>query len=120
MIEANRVTLLSGKIEEIIVPTPGGTGQDIARCASCKVAVWSNYNLGGALRKHIHFIRVGTLDLSDKMPPVVYIYICSKQPWVNLSKDTPQFDEIYNFDATWSKQAMRRRAKLQEEIAIKA
>ena len=47
MIEANRVTLLSGKIEEIIVPTPGGTGQDIARCASCKVAVWSNYNLGG-------------------------------------------------------------------------
>ena len=120
MIEANRVTLLSGKIEEIIVPTPGGTGQDIARCASCKVAAWSNYNLGGALRKHIHFIRVGTLDLSDQMPPDIHIYICSKHPWVNLSKDTPQFDEIYNFDATWSKQAMRRRAKLQEEIAIKA
>ena len=72
------------------------------------------------MRKHIHFIRVGTLDLSDQMPPDVHIYICSKQPWVNLSKDTPQFDEIYNFDATWSKQAMRRRAKLQEEIAIKA
>ena len=120
MIEADRVTLVTGEVEEITVPTPGGTGQDIARCALCKVAVWSNYNLGWALRKYIHFIRVGTLDILDQMPPDVHIYTCSKQPWVCLPKDAPQFDEIYDFDLTWSKQALERRGKLKEALRFSA
>tara|TARA_R110002051_G_scaffold83650_9_gene148321 strand:+ start:3473 stop:3925 length:453 start_codon:yes stop_codon:yes gene_type:complete len=120
LIEADRVTLVSGEIEEITVPTPGGTGQDIARCALCKVAVWSNYNLGGPLRKYIRFIRVGTLDIQDQMPPSVHIYTCSKQPWFSLPDDALQFDEIYNFDTTWSKDARERRVKLQQAIGLSA
>ncbi|MGI9355668.1 MAG: GFA family protein, partial [Rhizobiaceae bacterium] len=93
--EAHRVTLVSGEIEEITVPTPSGTGQDIARCAVCKVAVWSNYNMGGALRKFIRFIRVGTLDDPDQLAPDVHIYTCSKQPWVTLPDKDPKADEFY-------------------------
>jgi len=42
-IEADHVILLSGQIEETLLDTPSGHGQRVARCASCKVAVWSNY-----------------------------------------------------------------------------
>jgi len=42
LFEADRVKLISGELEEITVPTPSGTGQDITRCAKCKTAVWSN------------------------------------------------------------------------------
>lgn len=110
--EADRVTLLSGEIEETTVPTPSGTGQDIARCAACKVAVWSNYNMGGPLRKFIRFIRVGTLDEPDHLPPDVHIYTCSKQPWVTLPEGDPTADEFYSIESTWSADSLVRLDKL--------
>jgi hypothetical protein len=118
LFEADRVMLLSGDIEEITVPTPGGTGQDITRCVNCKVAVWSNYNMGGPLRKLIRFIRVGTLDEPDKMPPNVHIYTCSKQPWVVLPKNSGQFDEIYVFDKAWQPNSIERLATLKKAAGI--
>ena len=110
--EADLVTVLSGEIEEITVPTPSGTGQDIARCAACKVAVWSNYNMGGPLRKFIRFIRVGTLDEPDQLPPDVHIYTCSKQPWVSLPNGDPTADEFYDIKSTWSEGSLVRLDKL--------
>jgi hypothetical protein len=106
--EADRVTLLSGEVEEISVPTPSGTGQDIARCSKCKVAVWSNYNMGGPLRKFVRFIRVGTLDDPDQFPPDVHIYTCSKQPWVILPTEDRSFDESYAFKDVWSPKSLER------------
>ena len=73
LFEADRVELISGEVELITVPTPSGTGQDITRCTKCKTAVWSNYNMGG-IRERIRFIRVGTLDDPDQLPPDVHIY----------------------------------------------
>ncbi|MEE9334028.1 MAG: GFA family protein [Granulosicoccaceae bacterium] len=77
--EADRVKLTSGEVDTISVPTPSGTGQDITRCSACKVALWSNYNMGG-LREHVRFVRVGTLDNPDQLPPDVHIFTASKQP----------------------------------------
>lgn len=109
--EADQVTLISGGIETISVPTPSGTGQDITRCDICKVAVWSNYNMGG-LREHVHFIRVGTLDHPDFLPPDVHIYTESKQPWVTLPTGVQQFDEIYTFREVWSTESKARFEKI--------
>jgi len=114
--EADRVTLMSGEIEETTVPTPSGTGQDIARCAACKVAVWSNYNMGGALRKFIRFIRIGTLDNPDRLPPDVHIYTCSKQPWVALPEGDLKADEFYDIKTTWSAGSLERLDKLKELV----
>ena len=75
LFEADRVELISGEVEDVTVPTPSGTGQIITRCSKCKVAVWSNYNMGG-LRERIRFIRVGTLDDPDQLPPDVHIFTC--------------------------------------------
>ncbi|PHQ72378.1 MAG: aldehyde-activating protein [Sneathiella sp.] len=118
LFEADRVELTSGKVEEIIVPTPSGTGQTIIRCSKCKVAVWSNYNMGG-LRERIRFIRVGTLDDPDQFPPDVHIYTCSKQPWILLPKEDRRVDVFYEINATWSPESMERLAKIEESAGIK-
>src|SRR5580693_1640680 len=71
MIEADRVELLRGDPEIVHTPSNSGRGQDIARCPTCRVALWSHY--GGAGSK-ICFIRVGTLDDPDRLPPDVHIF----------------------------------------------
>jgi len=117
LFEAGRVKLISGEVEEITVPTPSGTGQDITRCAKCKVAVWSNYNMGG-LRERIRFIRVGTLDDPDQMPPDVHIFTGSKQPWVLLPKDDRRVEVFYAFKETWSPESMERLAMIEKSAGI--
>lgn len=117
LFEADRVSLISGEVEEVTVPTPSGTGQIITRCSKCKVAVWSNYNMGG-LRERIRFIRVGTLDEPDQFPPDVHIFTRSKQPWVILPKEDRRVDVFYNFKETWSPESMKRLAKIEDIAGI--
>lgn len=116
--EADRVRLIEGTVEETSVPTPSGTGQDITRCKKCKVAIWSNYNMGG-LRKHIRFIRVGTLDDPDQFPPDVHIYTSSKQPWVTLPENDPRVERFYEFSTTWSPASLKRLSEIEEYAGIK-
>jgi hypothetical protein len=117
LFEADHVELTAGEIEEITVPTPSGTGQDITRCSKCKVAVWSNYNMGG-LRKHIRFVRVGTLDDPDQFPPDIHIFMRSKQPWVLLPKEDRRVEVFYDFEDTWSRESMERLAKIRKLVDI--
>lgn len=105
--ETDRVTLVSGSTEEVTVPTPSGEGQKIARCLKCKTAVWSNYNMGG-LKERIRFVRVGTLDDPDQLPPDVHIYVSSKQPHVNLPETIPTFEAFYKVRTVWSPDGLER------------
>ena len=92
MIEADRVELLEGEPEAVMTPSASGKGQKIWRCPECRVAVWSNYaGAGDALR----FVRVGTLDEPDHLPPDIHIFTVSKQPWVVLPDGTPAVEEYY-------------------------
>ena len=47
MIEAERVTLLSGAPEPVDTPSASGRGQRIARCPRCRIALWSHYSGAG-------------------------------------------------------------------------
>uniref|UniRef100_UPI0030F721C3 GFA family protein n=1 Tax=Hyphomonas sp. TaxID=87 RepID=UPI0030F721C3 len=98
LIEADRVRLVRGDVEELTVDTPSGKGQIIARCPECRVAVWSHYNMSG-LRERIRFIRVGTLDNPDLMPPDVHIFTTTKQPWVQLPEGSRVVDIYYEYEA---------------------
>lgn len=111
LIEAERVEVIAGEVEEFAVPTPSGNGQTIARCRECKVAVWSHYFMGG-LKGRIRFVRVGSLDEPDLLPPGVHIFTASKQPWVILPPHIPAVGVFYDYDATWSDESLRRRAAL--------
>ena len=106
MIEAVRVTSLGVEPEVVDTPSESGLGQLIARCPSCKVAVWSNYAGAGPV---IRFVRVGTLDNPDLLPPDVHIFTSSKQAWVQLPAGTPSFPEYYERAHVWSASSLERR-----------
>lgn len=109
MIESSRVELLQGEIEVIDTPSESGTGQKIARCPKCSIAVWSNYG-GGSDR--VRFVRIGTLDSPDRFPPDIHIFTSSKQPWVLLPPTVPAFLEYYEAANYWPQESLARRAAL--------
>jgi hypothetical protein len=105
MIEADRVVLLSGTPEIVPTPSLSGRGQKIARCPVCRVAVWSNYpGAGDAVR----FVRVGTLDDPDALPPDIHIFAMSKQPWVVLPVHALAVEEYYERDKVWPAESLAR------------
>ena len=109
MIEADRVEVLRGEVDVVNTPSESGMGQRIARCPRCRVALWSNYGGGGDA---VRFIRVGTLDEPDRLPPDVHIFTRSKQPWVVLPEGVPAVEEYYKSSELWPAESLERRAKL--------
>jgi hypothetical protein len=109
LIEASRVSLLKGEPEVVNTPSNSGKGQRISRCPTCRIAVWSNYGGGGDA---IRFVRVGTLDEPDRLPPDIHIYTMSKQPWVVLPPGARTAREYYKSAEVWPKESLERRAAL--------
>ena len=114
LIEADRVVLLSGTPDVVNTPSNSGKGQKVWRCPSCRVALFSNYAGAGDA---VHFVRVGTLDRPDELPPDIHIFTSSKQPWVVLPEGTPAVAEYYRASDHWSKESLFRRAALRERAA---
>jgi hypothetical protein len=109
LIEADRVSLLKGEVEVVDTPSNSGKGQKIARCPKCHIALWSNYaGAGDAVR----FVRVGTLDQPDRLPPDIHIFTASKQPWVVLPLAMPAVEEYYDRAHYWPKESLERRDAL--------
>jgi hypothetical protein len=109
MIEADRVILLRGMPEMVMTPSNSGKGQKIARCPHCQIALWSNYaGTGEAVR----FVRVGTLDDPDQLPPDIHIFTMSKQPWLKLSPEIPAVKEYYRREDYWPEESLARRRAL--------
>ncbi len=111
MVETDRVELLIGTVEVIDTPSNSGNGQRIARCPDCHIAVWSNYAYAG-IGDAVCFVRIGTLDEPDRLPPDIHIYTVSKQPWVALPSDVPAVDEYYEATKFWPKESLERREVL--------
>ena len=105
MIESARVTLLQEAPEAVMTPTASGKGQKILRCPHCRVALWSHY--AGAGEK-LSFLRVGTLDQPDRLPPDIHIYTASKQPWVMLPLGFPAVDAYYSRKDYWPEESLAR------------
>lgn len=105
MIETDRVQLVQGAPELINTPSNSGKGQQVARCPQCHVALWSHY--AGAGDK-LSFVRVGTLDQPERLPPDIHIFTESKQPGVILPTDTPAYPEFYDRKQHWSEASVER------------
>ncbi len=112
MIETDNVSLLNGNPEQVDTPSHSGKGQKIVRCPSCHIAVWSHYAGAGDL---LSFVRVGTLDNPDALPPDVHIYTASKQPWVILPPETPAFEAYYRRSEQLPAACLERLSKLRAE-----
>ena len=114
LIEADLVEIMAGQPDVVDTPSNSGRGQKITRCPSCRIALWSNYaGAGDALR----FVRVGTLDDPDRLPPDIHIFTSTKQPWLVLPPDTPAVSEYYERDRYWPAASLERRRALLARIA---
>jgi hypothetical protein len=111
MIEATAVELLQGHPLPVMIPSNSGKGQKMTRCPDCQITVWSNY--GGA-GDAVHFVRVGTLDEPDKLPPDIHIFTESKQPWVVLSDEVPVMPRYYSAKEQWPAESLERMRMLKE------
>jgi len=60
----------------------------------------------------VRFVRVGTLDEPDRLPPDIHIFTSSKQPWVVLPPHMPAVGEYYERDKYWPKESLERRRNL--------
>ena len=109
MIESDRVVLLSGEVVLIDTPSASGKGQLIARCPRCQIALWSHYAGAG---RAVSFVRVGTLDEPDRLPPDIHIFTASKQPWLLLPEGIPAVSEFYDRKKNWPDASLKRREQL--------
>lgn len=89
----------------IDTPSESGAGQVIARCPDCHVALWSHYTSAG---DKVAFLRVGSLDEPDRMPPDAHIWVKSKQPWLSIAPDQPSFETFYDKKQTWPEKSLDR------------
>ncbi len=112
MIESEHLAI-TGAPDLVRTPSASGRGQTIARCPTCRIALWSHYAGAGPI---MSFVRVGTLDEPDRLPPDVHIFTSTKQPWVVLPPGTPAFLEYYDRDALWPAASLARRERLRPQI----
>jgi hypothetical protein len=103
--EADRVVHIAGEPEMVATPSASGKGQRVARCPTCRVAVWSNYPQAGPA---IRFVRVGTMDDPAAYPPDIHIYVSSKLPWVTLPPAAKSVSEFYDLPTTWPAESLER------------
>jgi hypothetical protein len=105
VVETDRVELLAAKPEPVPVRGTSGKTQTILRCPSCKVALWSHYPGAG---ERIAFVRVGTLDMPDRLPPDIHIYTSTKLPWLNLPGGARAVPEFYAPAEVWPAESLDR------------
>ena len=105
IIENDSIEVLSGDITVTAGPTEAGRVHDIYRCATCKTALWSDY--GG--RPNYRFVRVGTLDQPEALPPDAHIFVRSKLDWVIIPDGHRQFEVFYELEKEWPADMQQRR-----------
>ena len=114
MIESDRVVSLGVEPELVDTPSASGAGQRIARCPRCRLALWSHYAGSGPV---VAFVRVGTLDDPDRLPPDIHIFTASKQPWVVLPPGAAAVDEYYDRKQHWPPASLERWRAVSPQVA---
>jgi hypothetical protein len=103
LIEADRVVVTTGEPQSVVVPRDNGSTQEILRCPSCEVALYSHYTYPA-----VAFVRAGTLDEPASVSPDVHIFTRSKLPWVGLPEGVPSFEIYYDTDTLWPAESLDR------------
>jgi hypothetical protein len=84
MIEADRVEILRGEDELAL-------DDEQARCRQCGVLLWAGHRLFG---DRIKFLRLGTLDESERIEPTAHFFVRSKHPWITVPDGIPQIETL--------------------------
>ena len=101
--------LVEGETETVTVPTSSGGGQNIVRCPTCKIALWSNYSGAGDA---VCLLRVGTLDNKNAVKPDIHIFTSTRQDWLKFADDLPVVEEYYRKEDYWPEDSKDRFSKM--------
>lgn len=111
LIETSEVELLSGRLEPVPVKGTSGKLQTILRCPNCEVALWSHYPGGGP---RVAFVRVGTLEAPERLPPDIHIYTSTKLAWLELPAGAQAVDQYYSPAEVWPAESRERFRRARE------
>lgn len=105
MIEFSQFALLSGEAEFVSVPTDSGNTHWVARCPSCRTAMWNEYGTRPSITR---YVRVGTFDTPAALPPLAHIFTKSKQSWLTLPEAALTFRSYYDPKKVWPAESLAR------------
>ncbi|MEY2688902.1 MAG: hypothetical protein RL375_3100 [Pseudomonadota bacterium] len=105
MVEYTHFEVVQGEPAFVLVPTDSGGKHWIARCPNCQTAMWNEHGTRQAITR---YVRVGTLDEPAALPPQAHIYVKSKQPWLLLGDQLPQFKGYYDAAKAWPAESLAR------------
>jgi hypothetical protein len=108
IIEADRIERLAGEPMRRTLPTGSGRPLDDYVCVKCGTSVWADYGR----REVMLFVRVGTLDSPESLPPDIHIFTRSKQPWVTLPAGARAYEVYYDMAREWTPESWARRLAL--------
>ena len=73
----------------------------VCQCAVCGTTIHS-----ASIRfPSTYVVRGGTFDDPNFVVPGAHVWVKRKHPWIVLPEGIPQFDEDYDTDATWPREA---------------
>jgi hypothetical protein len=105
MIEFSHWAVTAGEPEFVLVPTDSGGKHWVARCPTCRTALWNEHGSRTAITR---YVRVGTFDAPNAFPPRAHIYVRSKQEWVRLDDAVPAFRSHYDAGKVWPADSLAR------------
>jgi hypothetical protein len=109
LIETDRLEILAGEARPIPVAGTSGKPQAVFRCPACQVALWSHYPGAGP---KLAFVRVGTLDEPERLPPDIHIFTSTQLPWLELPEGARAVPEYYSAKEVWPADSLARRNRL--------
>ena len=109
LIETELLEILEGEARPVPVVGASGRPQTIFRCPACQIALWSHYPGGGT---KLAFVRVGTLDRPERLPPDIHIYTSTRLPWLELPEGARAVPEYYSARDVWPAESLERRSRL--------
>ncbi|HET9639864.1 MAG TPA: GFA family protein [Allosphingosinicella sp.] len=109
LIETEQLETLEGEPRIVDVVGASGKPQEIFRCPACATALWSHYPGGGA---KLAFVRVGTLDEPERLPPDIHIYTSTRLPWLQLPEGALAVPEYYSSKEVWPANSLARRERI--------
>jgi hypothetical protein len=101
IIEFSRFSVPQGAPEFVLVPTDSGGKHWVARCPGCRTAMWNEH---GTRRAVTRYIRVGTLDAPDALPPAMRQRPGLLRAWSDTRRQSPRERQRH-------KQAVRRQER---------
>ena len=118
IIESSNVHVTSStQPVDVKTPCASGDSQRIQRCPICCVALWSYYPQAGPV---LAILRIATLDkVKDSkfaLKPAAHIFTSTRQPWLDLGREIPQFEELYDRRVVWPESSRQRFEKVMPMI----